>query len=74
MKSDFAILDVKAGRRTLAAHFKNVPRLGPCPDDLRIPVSITGYLTGQWGGDDGTSIEFCVDVVSVAAGKPGASL
>lgn len=71
MKAGFAILDVTAGRKALAKHFAKVPRLGKCPDNLRIPVTITGYLTGQWGNDDGTSIEFSVDVSDVEAGDPG---
>jgi len=66
MKSDFAILDVKAGRKGLAKHFVKRPRSGPCPRELRIPVTITGYIVGQWGRDDGTSIEFEVEVTSVS--------
>ena len=55
--SDFAILDVKRGRVDLA---KRINR-----GDNRIPVTIRGYITNQHGNDDGTSIEFTVDVTDV---------
>jgi hypothetical protein len=55
-KSDFALLDVKAGRAALA---KRIAK------GTRIPVIIHGTITGQWGRDDGTSIEFEVDVTKV---------
>lgn len=64
--SDFAILDVKVGRKALARHFKGAPRCGPCPERLRIPVTITGYIDGVWGGDDGVSQEFTVQVEKVS--------
>lgn len=60
--SDFAVLDVKAGRHELAEHFKDLPTTGPCPEALRIPVVIRGYIDGRWSKDDGTSIEFSVQV------------
>lgn len=63
--SDFAIIDVKKGRRGLAKHFAGRPALGPCPESMRVPVVITGYIDGQHGNDDGTSIEFQVCVESV---------
>lgn len=71
MKSTFAILDVTTGRKKLAKHFAKRPRLGPCPDELRIPITITGFLVGQWSGDDGTSMEFEVEVTDAA--PPAAS-
>lgn len=58
INSTFAILDVKKGRRALAKRFEK-------DKGLRIPVIIKGYITHQWGGDDGTSIEFGVDVDDV---------
>lgn len=64
--SDFAILDVKLGRHNLATHFEARPSLGPCPEDLRIPVTIVGYISGQHGRDDGTSIEFSVEVEHIS--------
>lgn len=65
IKSRFAILDVEAGRHKLAKHFETRPRLGPCPKDLRIPITITGYIDDVWGHDDGTSQEFGVIVTQV---------
>lgn len=65
IKSDFAVLDVKSGRKTLAKHFAERPRLGPCPTALRIPVIILGYIDGQHSRDDGTSTEFGVRVQGV---------
>lgn len=65
IKSNFAILDVKAGRAALAEHFKDCPRLGPCPSRQRIPVTITGYIDGIHSHDDGVSREFSMTVQSV---------
>lgn len=66
--SDFAVLDVQRGRRALAKHFAPVPKLWPCPPELRIPVTITGYIDRQHSRDDGTSIEFAVCVEHVKLG------
>lgn len=63
--SDFAILDVKWGRHKLAEHFRARPRTGGCPEALRVPVTITGYIDARWGTDDGESIEFSVVVETV---------
>ena len=65
MRSDFAILDVKSGRKKLAKHFAKAPRIGVCPPKLRVPVTITGYIDGVWGGDDGVSQEFTIAVRSL---------
>lgn len=65
LSSDFAILDVKNGRKKLAKHFAKRERMGACPEHLRVPVIITGFIDAQWGGDDGTSIEFSVEVEAV---------
>jgi hypothetical protein len=62
--STFALLDVKRGRKQL------LRRLGTQPSETRIPVTITGFITHAWGRDDGTSIEFAVDVTSVEEIKP----
>jgi hypothetical protein len=62
LKSNFAILDVESGRKRLAAHFAKRPRMGECPEEMRVPVTITGYIDGVHGSDDGTSIEFTVIV------------
>ncbi len=65
--SDFALLDVKHGRKQLA---KIMP-LGSSrlPDSDQIPVTITGYITHQHGSDDGVSIEFGVDVQNIIVEK-----
>ena len=65
IKSTFAILDVKLGRITLAKRFKGKKNLVATPEDLRVPVTITGYIAGPWGKDDGTSQEFEVVVDKV---------
>lgn len=56
--SDFAILDVKHGRKTLDKLFKKNPK-------TRIPVIIRGYIESPWGSDDGISQEFNVIVYQV---------
>lgn len=71
--SDFAVLDVKQGRRALAKHFAPVPTLEVCPPELRIPVTITGYIDRQHSRDDGISIEFAVCVEKVKLGGPDAA-
>ena len=63
-----ALLDVKRGRKALEKHFAKRPRTGECPDDLRIPVIIHGYIDYQWGRDDGESTEFAVTVEKVEVG------
>jgi hypothetical protein len=65
LESDFAILDVEKGRRSLAKHFAKRPKLGACPPEMRIPVVIRGYIDCIHGSDDGTSQEFAVTVESV---------
>lgn len=67
LSSDFAILDVKKGRRELATHFATRPAIGKCPKPLRVPVVIHGYIEGIWGHDDGTSQEFTVTVQKLEA-------
>lgn len=57
LKSEFALLDVKSGKKKLARHFEK--------GGERIPVTIHGFITHQWGVDDGISIEFEVAVESV---------
>lgn len=69
IKSDFAILDVKSGRKTLEKHFKSRPGMGECPKPLRVPVTITGYIDDVWGHDDGVSQEFSVTVEAVKIRK-----
>lgn len=68
IKSDFAILDVKTGQSGLSKHFENRPRNGPCPAEMRVPVTITGYIDNIWGSYDGVSREFSVHVDKVKIG------
>jgi hypothetical protein len=60
VKSDFALLDVKKGRRALRKRLEQNP--------TRIPVTIHGFIATAWSDDDGTSIEFEVEVTSVKEG------
>jgi hypothetical protein len=59
LNTDFAILDVKRGRKQLAKRVK-----GKTSEPARVPVLIRGFLTNVWSRDDGVSIEFQVDVTS----------
>lgn len=56
INSTFALLDVEKGRADLSRRIAK---------GEKIPVVIRGVIAIQWGGDDGTSIEFQVDVKSV---------
>lgn len=53
ISSNFAILDVMHGRVKLAKRVNA---------GERIPVTIRGYIDTVHGSDDGTSIEFSIDV------------
>jgi hypothetical protein len=55
-KSDFALLDVKKGRQALA---KKIAAGG------KVRVRIDMVIDCQYGSDDGTSIEFSGEVLSV---------
>jgi hypothetical protein len=57
--SEFCLLDVKRGRVALAKRINQATSRGL---KSRIPVTIRGYITDVWGNDDGTSIEFQVEV------------
>jgi hypothetical protein len=59
VKSDFAILDVKAGRKALLKRLEA---------GERIEVVIRGTISTAWGPDDGTSQEFTVDVTELSEG------
>ncbi len=56
INSDFAILDVKRGRVDLARRINR--------GETRIPVTIRGYINTVHSNDDGTSIEFSLEVTS----------
>lgn len=60
LTSGFVLVDVLKGRKELAKHFEVG---GPS-----IPVTITGYIDGTWGHDDGTSQEFQMVVETIAFG------
>lgn len=60
--SSFALLDVKKGRKALLRRIKN--------GETKIPVTIHGYIVKDWSGDDGTSIEFEIDVRAVVEFNP----
>lgn len=67
LQSDFALLDVKHGRRQID---KLIDRHGSNHDLADpIPVTIHGYITGRHGSDDGTSQEFTVRVDRVETEK-----
>ena len=60
IQAGMAILDVKKGRKALYKEFKHLPF-----EAVRIPITITGYIVGVWGEDDGIRREFEVEVSSV---------
>ena len=60
--SNFALLDVKVGRKGLADYLS--------PGTMRVPVTLRGFIDYQWSDDDGESIEFAVDVTALTTGKP----
>lgn len=63
LHSDFAILDLKHGRRQLDKMIDRHGRNHDLADP--IPVKIHGYITGRHGSDDGVSQEFTVQVERV---------
>ena len=66
IKTHFALVDVTGKKRhALAAHFAERNTFGPCQEALRIPVVLYGYLDGVNSRDDGTSIEFTMQVERV---------
>ena len=71
LQSDFAILDVKRGRKTLDRMIERSGQTGAKRHDLpeRIPVLIHGWITGRSGHDDGESQEFSVEVTKVEVSK-----
>jgi hypothetical protein len=63
LHSDFALLDVKHGRKQLDKIIEKGGKGHDLPE--RIPVVIRGWITHRHGHDDGTSQEFGVEVVEV---------
>lgn len=62
IEADFATLDVKRGRQDLNDHFKDRPKLGECPPEMRVPIVIRGYIDDVISHDDGVSREFGVQI------------
>jgi len=57
------LLDIKAGRASLA---KLTSQNGYGKDvDIRIPVTVKGFITHRHRSDDGVSIEYGVEVTSL---------
>lgn len=56
LSSSYAILDIERGRKALVKH---LDKLGS------VRVLIEAIITDPYGSDDGVSIEFNMDVVSV---------
>lgn len=67
-KSDFAILDIKAGRAKVSKALGVSNEYGN--PITKIPVTIKGFIAEQYSGDDGVSREFRIDVATVKLGKP----
>ena len=59
--STYAIVDVMKGRKALARH---LAKHGP------VRVTIVAELTEPYGADDGTSIEFNANVISITPETP----
>ncbi|ODP39240.1 hypothetical protein [Sphingomonas turrisvirgatae] len=56
IRSSYGILDVEQGRKALARYLQA---------NAGLPVVIHAVLTDPYGGDDGTSIEFNMQVVKI---------
>ena len=63
LQSDFAVLDVKLGRKLLRHSLK---KNGPGS----VSVIIHGTIEEEHGGDDGVSQEFGINVTRVEVPKP----
>jgi hypothetical protein len=63
LSSDFAVIDVKEGRKALA----KATAMG-----YRVPFTISGFVQRgmSHGRDDGVSIEFYADVMDAQFGTP----
>lgn len=62
---EFAIVSIKAGRKTICRLVGD--NRG---DGVRVPITLTGYLTYAWGHDDGIDQEFAMDVESATVELP----
>lgn len=61
-KTNFALVDVKSGRGALDKIVRD--------HEYKLPITLKGYITGTWSGDDGVSMEFEIDVTNHKLGKP----
>lgn len=61
IKTDFAIVDVKTGRHALDKLVGD--------HKVKVPITLSGFVVGTWSGDDGTSIEFEIDVTDHTLGE-----
>ena len=59
--SEFGIISIRAGRRAM---------LGITKKNLEPEVTITGRVTGPWGGDDGIDQDFSMTITGFKVGKP----
>lgn len=57
LESDFAVLDIKKGRRSL---------LQACKRGESTKVTITGFIEEPWGDDDGVSQEFTLNIRDIS--------
>jgi len=57
LQSDFAILDIKKGRKSL---------LQACKRGESTKVTITGFIEEPWGDDDGVSQEFTLSIRDIS--------
>lgn len=56
ISSSYAIIDVEKGRKALEKYLR---------ENGKLRVTIEAVLTDPFGSDDGTSIEFNADVLSI---------
>ena len=68
LKIKHAVVDITTGRKEFSKRFAERPHFGPCPEQMRVPITITGYIDGIFGDDDGTSQEFTVCVTKLDVG------
>ena len=62
LQSDFALIDIRRGRKKLLNHVK---KGGKCY------VVVRGFIDSEHGNDDGTSREFNMEVEEIDAGLVG---
>ena len=65
LSSNFVLIDIENGRKALAKHFAKRPFMGKCPEKLKVPVTITGYIDDVWGSNNGVSQKFSIEVETI---------